>query len=238
MQGSQVADLDGPLSVVGGSLGSFNVNIPAAPAPTVTSVVIDDGNGATVNGVVATQQRSMIRRMIVTFSEAVTFAGGNVAAAFTLARNNANSNPSLPGPNGNVTLTALQSGSSVTITFSGAGFVDGSGSLVDGRYDLTIDASKVSGVGGQLDGNGDLTGGDNYTNLSNPFPAAPAAGSIFRLFGDANGDGIVNNAGGNFDFTKFRASFGTSDPFFNFDNIGLVAQPDFNAFRARFGFAP
>src|SRR5262249_46273454 len=49
----------------------------ATPPPQVNngSLVIDDGSGITVNGVVGTQQRSMVRRMILSFDSTVSFSG-------------------------------------------------------------------------------------------------------------------------------------------------------------------
>ena len=56
----------------------------------------------------------------------------------------------------------------VTLTFSGADTEFGS--LADGRYTLTIFASQVSNANGNLDGNGDGTGGDNYVMAADPSP--------------------------------------------------------------------
>src|SRR6185369_13000527 len=110
--------------------------------PTVTAVVFGDG----------TNQRSLVKRIVVTFSEAVNFSGP-VVNAFTLFRSLASTTP---GPNANVTLIASPAtgpASSVTITFSG-GLTEAVGSLIDGLYDFTIDASQVTGAGGNLDGDG------------------------------------------------------------------------------------
>ena len=61
--------------------------------------------------------------------------------------------------------------------------------------------------------------------------------SLFRLFGDANGDRFVNGA----DFALFRAAFGAGpldpnyDPAFDANSDGFINGIDFEAFRARFG---
>ncbi|WP_337177061.1 Calx-beta domain-containing protein, partial [Paludisphaera sp.] len=111
----------------------------ADPAPTVASIVVDDG----------TAQRSMVRSLTVTFSEEVTLAPG----AFELRR--ADGSP--------VALQAqsrVEAGRTVVVlTFTGAGIVGGS--LADGNYTLTILADKVADAAGQpLDADGDGTAND------------------------------------------------------------------------------
>jgi len=230
------------ISYVGGDGNDVVLKAPgvAIPPPTVTNPVLFDaetGSNAsvTIDGVADTTQRSEIRRMIVNFSEAVTFSG-SVTTAFTLARS-ANSHLN-PANIGNVTLTASPasgSASSVTISFSGS-FADSTGSLIDGMYDLTIDASKISGAGGLLNGSGGGAG-TNYTNLSSSYVTTPTPGQIWRLYGDANGSGQVDQS---FDFTKFRNAFGLGpSPFFDYDNSGNVDQAvDFVQFRNNFGLTP
>jgi hypothetical protein len=118
----------------------------------------------------------------------------------------------------------VQAGNLVTITFLGGGAVpiDLAGSLIDGGYQLTIFASKVSGAGGQLNG------GIDYLT-----PTAPAndPNRVFRLFGDADGDGDVDAI----NFGQFRNAFGTADPTFDYDGDGDVDATDFSQFRQRFG---
>jgi hypothetical protein len=120
-----------------------------------------------------------------------------------------------------VSLNASVNGSLVTLTFTG-GPLD-FGSLADGRYTLTAFASKING--GNFDGNNDGTPGDDYVLVGTP------ANGLFRLFGDSDGNGVVNTI----DFNAFRAAFGGSSTIFDFDNAGGVGTLDFNAFRARFG---
>jgi hypothetical protein len=161
--------------------------------PTVTNLKIDDG----------TVQRSMITSLTITFSEAVTITTP-IANAFLLHRDSAP--PNVPGAEqggqlGLVNLSAVQSGAIVTVTFNTSGpnpinavggGVGNGPSIPDGRYTLTIDATKVSGVAGALDGNGDGIGGDNYVLACAPAPAMPT--HIFRFYGDAKGDGTVSAA--------------------------------------------
>jgi hypothetical protein len=198
--------------VAGGQadIGAFEVQAAAAP-PTVTGVQVNDGS----------PQRSRVTSLKVTFSEAVTFPGG-INAAFQLNRLGPG------GPTGTVNLSAVQAGNTVTITFLDGGAVptEGAGSLIDGVYQLTIVAANVLGAGGNLDGDGNGTGGDNFQT------PATGPGRLFRLFGDADGDGDVDAQ----DFGAFRAAFGgTSNLAFDFDGDGDVDAQDFGQFRARFG---
>src|SRR5262249_22728495 len=118
-----------------------------APA-TVTSVYLSDGSNPTL------PQRSMIRQLIVVFSEPVTFLG-DVTAAFTLHR------AGMSGAAGDVALAAgpwSGTTSSVTIIFYGPltesySTLTYSKSLIDGVYNLTIGAAQITGTLGALDGN-------------------------------------------------------------------------------------
>ena len=93
-------------------------------------------------------------------------------------------------------------------------------------YQLTFFAAKVQGTGGSLDGNGNGTGGDNFTTPTT------GPGRIHRLFGDADGDGDVDAV----DYGTFRGAFGgTSNLAFDFDGDGDVDAVDFGQFRSRFG---
>ena len=150
---------------------------------------------------------------------------GNVADAFTLYRSSSGSNT------GNVTLTAnpsTGSATSVTITFSGS--LTEYGSLIDGFYDFTIDATQVSTAVGPVDADGDGNGAGNYVVIGT------LANKWFRLFGDFDGDGTV---GQTTDFIAFRAAFNAGNSFvFDFNDDGDVLQSDFIAFRARFNGSP
>jgi hypothetical protein len=165
-----------------------------------------------------TAQRSRVTSVTVTFIELVAFTGPP-ANAFTLT-----------GPGGAVTLAVDTSGSSsiqtkAKLTFSGVN-TDFT-SLKDGRYTLKVSAAKVTDVAGNpLDGNSDGIGGDDYVEVGDP-----ATNKLFRLFGDADGNGFVDGI----DFGAFRASFGTASSVFDFDGGGFVDGLDFGQFRQRFG---
>lgn len=180
--------------------------IAADPAPRVTEVQINDGAA----------QRSRITSVRVTFSEAVNLPA-NANDAFLLTRT---------GPNGTGTVAfapASVDNSSghtvVTLNYLATGALVQSGSLVDGRYTLSVRADKVSDGFKPMDGNGDGTSGDDHNS------------SFHRLFGDANGDQRVDAA----DFGAFRNAFGLGGSIFDFNNDGSTNASDFSQFRMRFG---
>src|SRR5262249_35760895 len=135
----------------------------------------------------------------------------NPADAFQLKRQS---------DNALVGLSAVVNNSATTVvilTFNGA--LSEFGSLADGRYTLTALASAVASAFGNLDGNQDGIGGDDFT-------LASAAGSnpptnISRFFGDFDGDGDVDAA----NFLAFRDVFLGFSPYnaaLDFDGSGSV----------------
>jgi hypothetical protein len=153
-------------------------------------------------------QRSMVTSLIVTFDRPVTVN----ANSFQLVRQS---------DNAPVSHSASVLGSSVTLTFN-SGPVE-YGSLVDGRYTLTAFASLINGS--VFDGNGDTVSGDDYVLVGTP------SNGLFRLFGDADGNGTVNSA----DFATLRTFFGLGTSLFDFNNDGQTNSNDFIEFRRRFG---
>jgi hypothetical protein len=118
----------------------------------------------------------------------------------------------LPRPDGAaVTLSANPAGASVVLTFL-AGPVE-FGSLADGRYTLTVAAAGINQGGLAAD----------FTLVGNP------ANGLFRLFGDADGNGTADTA----DFLAFRTAFLGTSPVFDFDGNGTVDAGDFLRFRVR-----
>lgn len=160
-------------------------------------------------------QRSAVTSITVTFDRLVGFVGA-ASAAFRLSRIG-------PGaPTGDVTLTVDLTGSTATqtiakLTFAGSlteGFANAP-SLIDGNYTLTVISNQVTGG---------LAGGDNVS-------------SLFRYYGDINGDRAVNGL----DLAEFRAAFGTSagNPFYQTyldkNGDGAVTGLDLADYRTHFG---
>jgi hypothetical protein len=193
---------------------------------TVTGAIAGASNAVGVIAPIAVQsmqindgtlQRSMVKSITVTFSRAV---GTVDDGAFQVIAQG--------GGDPTVTVSWNASRTVATLTFSGALIV--AGSLQDGKFKLVIDSTKIhDATGGLLDGNGDgLSGG------------ARAADAFFRLFGDTDGDGDVDNL----DLFRFRQSFGLNSTnagyswYCDFDGDGDVDSLDLFRFRQRFGTTP
>jgi hypothetical protein len=191
-----------------------NVNF-AAPVTTPPTKI----TGVTVNG--GTLQRSRVTSLTVGFDQVVNLPAGDPASAFLLTRQGDGTSAGLTAAVDNSTGKSL-----VTLTFPGP--LASATSLVDGRYTLTVFAGAVTNANGQLDGNGDGVSGDDYVLVGNT-----TTNKLFRLYGDADGDGDVD-AG---DFGAFRAAFGGTGNLaaFDADGDGDVDAGDFGAFRQRFG---
>jgi hypothetical protein len=190
--------------------GALRVTVVAPPR--VVGTQVNDGNA----------QRSRVTSLTVTFSTAVAFAT-TPGAAFTLTRTG-------DGAAVAFTATAGVVGGVTVVTLSGfGGAATEFGSLADGRYTLTALAGQISAGGQPLDGNGDLTAGDDYTFGDSQ--------GLFRYYGDVNGDRTVNGL----DFGLFRTAFGTSlgNPLYldylDVNGDGAINGLDFGPFRARFG---
>jgi hypothetical protein len=199
-----------------------------AVAPThVQSVQVNDGSA----------QRSEVRSMTVTFSDAVTFTGGNAAAAFQLKHVQTGNNVIL-----SAAIAVSATGATVvTLAFAGAetdpvsALHGAAASLSDGRYQLTIPAGAVTGGNGlALDGDADGTSGGDYVSPADAFHGTGL--HLYRLYGDVSGDGVVDAT----DLGQFRSTFNanTSQPnylaFLDADNSGAVDAQDLSQFRTRF----
>jgi hypothetical protein len=201
---------------------SVAVTASATAPVTVGGVQVNDGSA----------QRSEVKSITVTFSGPVTFAGGNsnAAAAFQLAR----------AGGGNVDLTAAVNTNglgqtTVTLTFSGvltdsvSSLNGASPSLADGRYTLSVFAAAVTGNGQALNG------GTNYVSPTDTLGGGAGQLHLFRLFGDATGDGIVDQK----DLGIFRSAFNaaSNNPaylwYLDADGGGAVDQTALGQFRQR-----
>ena len=194
--------------------------------PATASVQVNDG----------TAQRSEVRSITVTFSGPVTFAGGtaNAAAAFQLNHVQTGNNVTLSA----AVSTDAQGRTVVTLGFSGAetdpvsGLHGGSPSLADGRYQLTILSGSVTGPDGAA-----LAGGGPGGNYVSPADTFGGTGPhLYRLFGDASGDGVVDAT----DLGQLRSTFNRNhtDPLYlwylDADGSGAVDASDLGQFRSRF----
>ncbi len=207
---SVAMDVDGDVLIVWNSFeqdgsgdGVYGQRFCAPPAR-VSNVQVNNGSA----------QRAMVTSLMIAFDSPVSFVGSPTAAFSLVNQKTTNA----------ATLSAAVdlSGTFVTLTFTG-GSVDLGGSLSDGRYTLNIIGNQFTGNG--FDGNGDGISGDNYVLMGSP------ANGLFRLFGDADGDGSVAAN----DFIQFRLVLGGTSVAFDFDNDGAVAASDFIQFRLRFG---
>jgi hypothetical protein len=111
------------------------------------------------------------------------------------------------------------------LTFSGPG-VELSGSLQDGDYELTFDNSKVQSFLNLDAGNeSHLQGGEGIQTLE-----------FHRLFGDVNGDRVVDDLDKAFMDAAFRSRQGQANfrEYLNFDWNRVIDNQDQSAFNTRF----
>jgi hypothetical protein len=99
------------------------------------------------------------------------------------------------------------------VTFTGSTVIGNS--IANGVYDLTLNASAVT---------------------SEAHPTATitprAADTFYRLYGDFNGDQVVNAT----DNLHFKNAINTYDPIFDYDNNGAVNATDNLHFKASISF--
>jgi hypothetical protein len=172
-----------------------------------------------VNGgsaALAGAQRSMVDSIAYTFNHPVTLGANAVSIAL-------HQNVTVNGTGGQAvgTLPTLawssaDGGVTWVVTFSGNGVVGGS--IADGVYDLTLNHAAITDAQGQA-------------------LAADRVDTFYRLYGDSNGDGTVNNA----DTFQLRKTFGagTGDAAFlaylDATGDGTVNNADVFQYRRRFG---
>jgi hypothetical protein len=143
------------------------------------------------------------RSMVTNLSVVFSKSVTLAAGAFTLLNR---AGAVVPG----VTLNATSTDQITwNITFSGLGLQ--SGSLPDGAYRLRVSASAVQDSASQ--------------NM-----AADYKLRFFRLFGDSNGDRMVDRT----DLAAFRAALaGSYVSYFDLDGDGVVTMSDYTQFRRR-----
>jgi hypothetical protein len=219
-----IAVNDGYLSASDSQTAVVATAAAASGSATVGSIQLNDGN----------IQRSEVESLQVTFSGPVTFAGNNPAAAFQLTHLTDNKNVVL-----DATVAANGSGQTVvTLTFSGpetdavSALNGGLSSLADGRYQLTVLSSAVTGGDGLP-----LAGGGPGGNWVSPADTVGGSGlHLYRLYGDADGNGVVDAI----DLGQFRSTFNSNSMQGNYlwyldaDNGGAVDAVSLSQFRARY----
>jgi predicted outer membrane repeat protein len=202
---------------------------------TVANVQVNDGSA----------QRSEVRSITVTFSGTVSFVGPSAASAFQLQQVQTGVNTNLAAAvsvNGAgqtvVTLTFLPTNiiNGVDDTDPVSGQNGGPLSLADGRYQLTVLGSAVSdaALGWAFDGDGDGVPGGDYQSPAD----TPSGGGLhlYRLFGDATGDGRVDLS----DLAAFRAAYNAAGgsasylAYLDADNSGAIDLTDLHEFGKRF----
>ena len=159
-------------------------------------------------------QRSMVNSLTVTFSGAAILDPG----AIELRRQDGSL------VNATFSISLVNGKTAAVLTFAGPEFIGGS--LADGSYTLTVLADHVHDRWGrELDGDGDGSPGGDY------------AYGFFRLFGDADGDGHVDEQ----DRQLFRSAFKTTAGdagylwYIDFYGDGNVDGLDNGQFNRRFG---
>lgn len=199
-----------PFGMFGGSFAAADSSdAPSSPisgtTPAEVSSVIVNGNIPSLSG----PQRSMVDSIQYTFSEPVTL---NSTTAFSIAVTSGQS-----GTVPTLSWSALSpdgSGASTqwVVSFSGSGVVGNS--IADGVYDITLNTSAV-------------------TSEANPtVPAQPHnTDTFFRLFGDINGDGLIN-AYDNFQFKKASTTYNAA---FDYNDDTVIDGTDTTAFDAQTG---
>ena len=196
-----------------GNTSTANVSVDVTEDVPTVNVAINGGEAS----------RSNINELVISFDEIVTPGSG----AFELIQRGANG--------GSVDVTASIDNSSgqsvVTLTFSGS-FVDNSGSLADGNYQLTVDGDQITtSSGAAYDANDDGVAGGEFVY------GDTETDNFFRFFGDGDGNRGVDI----FELLSFRRAFNANDGDQEFDarydsnGDGTVNVFDLLAFRRNFG---
>jgi hypothetical protein len=167
-------------------------------------------------------QRSEIRSLTLKFDQPVTLAAGAVTLAMLNTGGSGSNDGSAPTDASSALSTPTTPDGGVTWIFTFARntqFVDSTGSLVDGIYTLTINQGKVIAADG------------------NSISGASIGFTFHRLFGDIDGNGILNSA----DYFQFKKAFGSSagsslyTSNFDFDANGTINSADYFKFKTNFG---
>jgi uncharacterized delta-60 repeat protein len=197
--------------------------------PSISAIVINQDISSLFNAAGQPSpgtQRSMVNDIVYTFSEPVNIPSSSVDPnMFMIAY--------APGYTTGTGLPTLNwapvSGSNNTqwaVTFSGN--VTASGSIFDGEYVLSV--TDPNAIIAQSDG--------HLLNLT-VSGIGSASQSFYRLYGDVNGDGIVNGI----DNVQFKAALTVYNAIFDFNGEGVVNAADNLKFKSNLtvnfsGFTP
>jgi uncharacterized repeat protein (TIGR03803 family) len=153
-------------------------------------------------------QRSMDTLLTLVFSQPVNLNNG-----VTLMERATGGGSPTP-----ITFTPTSSDGGITWNFTFPNYEGGS--LPNGVYDLALNADEISGGTSNLPM---LGGNQTFT--------------FHRLFGDIDGNGIVNN----YDYLQFRKAYGqivgspNYNAAFDFDSNGIINNADYLQFRMDYG---
>ena len=223
-----------------GILGTVTIQVNSStPAPTITDVVLNQNITALNSGITGAAQRSMVEDIVYTFSEPVNIASNLVNP--NLFQINA---LTVNGVTGVVPATIewaavagsggmqweVDFGVNSSATNSQVGALN---SIANGCYTITItNFSQITAVSDGQAAN--INAGAAPGVASSALPgyvqanANYAQQSFYRLFGDGNGDMVVNPGDNN----KFKAAITTYNPAFDFNQDGVVNPGDNNRFKA------
>jgi hypothetical protein len=212
-----------------GSATTNAASLTVSAPVTISSIQVGDG----------TAQRSEVRSIAVTFSAGVTFAGGVPSAmnAFELTHVQDSTDVSMVSSvstdgQGRTVVTLYFYGSEADALSASNGAL---ASLADGRYTLKIFGGSITDANGaQVDAAGNGTMGSTYTSPTDSFGGNGLG--LYRIFGDMNGDGVVDST----DLGQFRSTFNANNlnPAYiaalDANNDGVVDSTDLGQFRVRF----
>jgi hypothetical protein len=190
------------------SNNSASIAATFGQAITISPLVINDGK----------TQRSMVNKLTVTFNTAVTLGAGAITLGVYSGSDTSGTLSDASVALGKPTTSDGGLTWIVPILASTA-FSGPIGSLNDGIYKATVHASLVTDSSMNA-----LAGGDRSI-------------TFHRLFGDIDGNAVVNSA----DYFKFKAAFGSTsastlyNPDFDSDGNGKINSSDYFKFKANFG---
>jgi Kelch motif/Bacterial Ig-like domain (group 3) len=156
-------------------------------------------SGGTVVNAFGGAQRSMVDSITYQFNQPVTLGAGAITLTVDASQTGA-----LPG---SVTYAAIDDGHTWVVSFSGVNVIGNS--IANGAYDITLNASTVTAVNG---------GGTLATSETDSF---------YRLFGDYNGDELVNAA----DNQHFKQALTSYNAVFDYNADGFVNAADSVQFK-------